>query len=80
LARWRAPLIWAGLGVLAASAGGALIGKGFTELSGGAFDIYLGPSATAWVFAGFAIVQMSMSGILQRGVKDRRVLENHGAA
>jgi hypothetical protein len=80
LTRWRAHAIWAGAALLAASAGGALIGKGFTELSGDAFHPYLGPSVTAWVFAGFAVVQIPMAGILQLGVKDRRVLTKEGTA
>ena len=80
LARWRAEVIWAGAAVLAASLGGALIGHGFTELSGTAFDPQLGPWATLWVFLGFAAVQIPMAAILQLGVKDRHLLASHGAA
>jgi hypothetical protein len=57
-----------------------LIGKGFTEMSGSAFDPHLGPAATAWVLAGFAVAQIPMAGILQLGVKDLAVLANRGAA
>ena len=80
LARCRAEVVWAGGAVLAAAFGGALIGQGFTELSGTVFDPQLGPWATVWVFFGFAAVQIPMAALLQLAIKDRRLLARHGAA
>jgi hypothetical protein len=80
LAHWRAKAMWVGATILSGAVGGALIGKGFTELSGTGFNPQIGLAALVWIFAGFAVAQLATAGILQLGIKDRRVTASHGAA